>query len=100
MGKSKGPARMSRSAGGGTSHSGVDYAVGPSSGEKGMGSHYSGGGNKGRSQAFAPGGMKTSRMGNTVSHKMPNRYEAVTHNPSGAANNALKNSDVTMSDDN
>lgn len=85
--------RMSRIAGGGSSGK---MCVFGKEGERGMGGNYSG---KKASKPWNPG-MKKSRMGSEKPWaRSPNRYEAVSHNPSGASNAALRNDDRTMADD-
>ena len=82
-------ARMSRKAGGGSSRK---MCVFGKEGERGMGGNYSG---KKLTKPWSPTKTK-SRMGSSKGWaKMPNRYESVSHNPSGASNAALRNEDRT-----
>ena len=85
--------RMSRTPGGGSTKS--DCCVGKG-GDGGMGGMYSG---KKGTKPWNPG-MNKSRMGSTKPWaSMPNRYEAVSNNPSGASNAALRSDDRTMAND-
>ena len=85
--------RMSRTAGGGSS---TKQCVFGKEGDRGMGGNYSG---KKLGGAWSPTKSK-ARMGTNKGWKtMPNRYESVSHNPSGASNTALRNEDRTMADD-
>lgn len=85
--------RMSRTAGGGTSGSAHVFGK---EGDRGMGGNYSG---KRLTKPWNPEKQR-SRMGtNKGWASMPNRYESVSHNPSGASNTALRNEDRTMADD-
>lgn len=77
--------RMSRSPGGGSSK-GIMCKHGES-GARGMGANFSGGKNTGKTRAWSNPGMTTSRPGNSKPWAaMPDRYQAVSHNPSGAPN--------------
>ena len=87
--------RMSRTPGGGSSGSCGCHGK---EGERGMGNQYSG--NNFKSPVWNNPTKTKSRMGTNKGWKtMPNRYESVSHNPSGASNTALRNEDRTMMDD-
>ena len=87
--------RMSRTPGGGSS---TKQCVFGKEGERGMGDKYSG--NNFKSPVWDNPTKTKSRMGTNKGWKtMPNRYESVSHNPSGASNTALRNEDRTMADD-
>lgn len=80
---SDGPARMARTPGGGTKHGCHCHGK---TGERGMGSRYSGG--KNTSDTLSWKNPKVTRVsrGKPYDKKRPaDRWEHISHNPSGAA---------------
>ncbi len=84
-GTSDGPARMSRTAGGGATYGCHCHGK---EGERGMGSRYSGGKNQANTLTWDnPSRAKAKDGSKAYPGKMiPDRWEKRTHNPSGALN--------------
>ena len=81
---SAGPARLSRTAGGGTKHQGASYAIGEC--DRGVSGTPIAATNGAGSPAWNNVKKSKNRMGSPHTANPKNRWEHRSHNPSGASN--------------